>query len=259
MPSPFPGMDPYLEEPSLWPNLHQRLITYAADSLAAQLGEDYWVHMGERVYVSEPDRTIYPDVSLARMPASSRAPQGASTAAILDTDSPVLLILPDVEVREPFLEILDAATRHVVTVIEILSPANKAPGEGQDLYLEKQRQVLASDANLVELDLLRRGAPTVAGAPLLPSLGAYHYLVCVSRPANRKAFLFYPVTVRDRLPRVEIPLRPGAPKVGLDLKALLDQAYDNGRYRRVLDYTRDPDPPFGAADAAWVRRTVEAG
>jgi hypothetical protein len=257
--SPFPGMDPYLEAPSLWPNVHQRLVTYAADSLGPQVRPRYWVQIGERVYVSEPLRSVFPDVSLTERRPPVRQPQAGGTTLAQAPDTPVVLMIPSTPIREVFLEIRDVRSGHVVTVIEVLSPTNKASGEGQDLYLEKQRQVLASDASLVEVDLLRRGEPTVAvPAELLESLPAYHYLVCVSRPDNRRQFETYPTTVRERLPRVGIPLRAGEADVLLDLPALLSRAYDNGAYADVLDYTQDPDPPFGGDHAEWVRSVARS-
>src|SRR5207248_2842009 len=112
---------------------------------------------------------------------------GGGVAVAEAADAPMILVVPSTVVREVFLEIRDAQSRHVVTVVEVLSPFNKAAGPGRELYVEKQRQVLESDANLVEIDLLRRGEPTVAApADALYSVPAHHYRVCVSRPENRK-------------------------------------------------------------------------
>lgn len=256
MQSPFPGMDPYLERPSLWPNVHQSLITYARDALAPAVRPRYWVHIGERVYLSEPPRSVYPDITLVEQPPMVRERGGA---AVMDVqDAPVVIIVPNVEAREVFLELRDAGSGHVVTVIEVLSPANKTAGPGRELYLEKQEQVLRSDASLVEIDLLRRGEHTVAApTDAQPPLPPCHYLVSVSRPENRFRFETYPVTVRQRLPRFGVPLRAGEPDVRLDLQALLDQCYQNGAYADVLDYTRDPDPPFTGEDADWVCQTAQ--
>jgi hypothetical protein len=258
MPSPFPGMDPYLEAPSIWPDVHQSLITYSRDSLIPQVRPRYWVRMGERVFVSEPARGVYPAVILTeRRSRPPHARPAGGVAVVEELDTPVTLIVPPAVVREVYLEILDPRSGHVITVIEFLSPTNKAPGDGRDLYLQKQHQVLQSDANLVEVDLLRRGEPTLAApADGLYAYRPYDYLVCVNRPLNRGEFKLYPRTVRDRLPRVRVPLREAEPEVALDLPALLARAYENGAYDEMIDYSRDPDPPFGEPDATWVREVA---
>jgi hypothetical protein len=117
--------------------------------------------------------------------------------------------------------------------------------------------MLESDANVVEVDLLRRGEPTLAvPADGLYAYRPYDYLVCISSPPNRGEFGILPRTVRDPLPRVGVPLRPGEPEVALDLPALLARAYENGAYDEMIDYSRDPDPSFGAPDATWVREVA---
>ena len=163
MPSPFPGMDPYLEDPILWPSVHHRLIAYMGDALTAILPSRYVANIAERLSVSEPDRDIYPDASvLEDRPRPPVADVGASTAAVCDPPWQVEMVAE--EVREAFIEILPVANlQQVVTIIEILSPGNKAPSsQGRQLYRAKQRQVLASPTHLLEIDLLRAGLHTVA-------------------------------------------------------------------------------------------------
>jgi len=253
-------MDPYLEAPSIWPDVHQRLITYAADSLMPQVRPRYLARMGERVFLSEPARGVYPDVILTGRRRRPPAERDAGGVAVLEAiDMPITVIVPPAVVREVYLEIIDPRGGHVVTVIEFLSPVNKAPGEGRELYLKKQQQVMESDANLVEVDLLRRGEPTLAvPADGLYAHRPYDYLVCFSRAADRGKFDILPRTVRDPLPRVGIPLRPDEPPVLLDLPALLARVYENGAYDEMIDYSRDPDPPFGEPDATWVRERARA-
>lgn len=247
MPSPFPGMDPWLEHPALWPDVHQRLITYAADVLNAQLGAEYFVAIGERVYVEVPARTYYPDVSVIGAPRSRESRGGPLVA-----DAPTIVRVQPVERREPFLELRSAHGDHrVVTVIEVLSPANKRPGAGRELYVRKQADVLASDASLVEIDLLRAGEPTVA----LPeeALGGDPYRVVVSRPADRTSREVYAFALAKRMPRIRVPLSEGDDDAVLDLGALLADAYERGGYARRVDYTRETVPALGAADLTWAR------
>src|SRR5262249_40379790 len=149
----------------------------------------------------------------------------------------------DVE-RLAFLEIRDRKSRELITVIELLSPANKRPGPHREQYLSKRGQVLASPAHLVEIDLLRGGlAMPGADRP------ACDYAVMVSRAPERPSAEFWPVGLRDRLPVIPIPLRTGDPDAQLDLQELLDRIHDTGGYAYYIE--GQPDPPLRPDQAAW--------
>jgi Protein of unknown function (DUF4058) len=60
----FPGMDPYLENPQIWPGLHASLIVYLRDQLQPRLQPRYVAVIGERVYLEGPNRDFIPDVAL---------------------------------------------------------------------------------------------------------------------------------------------------------------------------------------------------
>ncbi len=254
MPSPFPGMDPYLEAPTRWTDLHHRLISGIADTLQAQIRPQYYARIGERVYVITPPHALYPDVMLVehklREPTAtytrSRAPVGAD-------DAPLIITLPPAEQREAFVEIVHAAGDEVVTVIEVLSPANKTPGEGRDLYLRKQRDLLQSQAHLVEIDLLSIGPHTVAcpetGIGLPPA--TRRYLICVHRASVRFQYELYPVSLQQHLPHVRTPLRAPDADAVLDLPMIFTQCYDNGGYGDLIDYGRPPSAGLSAEEAAW--------
>ena len=188
MPSPCPGMDPYLEEAARWPDVHQRLITYIADTLQPQVRPRYHARMGERMYVLQPPQAMYPDVVLTRRPIREIAPAALATPASEETateedlDTPITLILPPVEYREPFVEIVHTAGDEVVTVIEVLRPTNKTSGEGHRLYRRKQQEILDSPVHLIEVDLLSGGLYTVAiSEEGRASLPAHRYVVSVQR------------------------------------------------------------------------------
>ncbi|HLF27956.1 MAG TPA: DUF4058 family protein [Anaerolineae bacterium] len=251
MGSPFPGMDPYLEDPRLWPDMHQRLITYSADVLQTVIRPRYHARIGERLLVTQPPRAIYADVALIERKRTLREPAAALAAG---TDAPVVIDLPPEEVREPFIEIIDLASGgQVVTVIEVLSPANKAPGDDHALYRRKQQDVLSSRANLVEIDLLRRGLPTVfVPSTALDQIGPWHYLVAVSRADRRDQAAVYPCSLRNRLPRIGVPLADPDPDAMLDLQAVFERSYDNGAYADLLDYTLEPRIALDPDDATWV-------
>lgn len=252
MSSPFPGMDPYLESRAIWSDLHQSLITYSRDALQPRIRPRYHAHIGERVYIIHPPRVMYPDVAITeRRP--TLVPAGPAGVAVLEPDAPMIISLPPEEVRETFIEILDLTQGgRVVTVIEVLSPANKTSGEGRELYLRKQEDVLSSETHLVEIDLLRQGEHTVAIPPyyLIP-YQPWHYLISISRATRRDRCEVYPRTVRQRLPRIMVPLLAPDPDTVLDLQAMLDRCYENGAYADVIDYGAQPEAPLAPDDAAW--------
>ncbi|MGQ9550641.1 MAG: DUF4058 family protein [Roseiflexus sp.] len=252
MPGPFPGMDPYLESRVLWPDVHQSLITYSRDALQPLLRPRYHARIGERLYVIPSRRTIYPDVTVVQRRLATISDEGGGTE-VLTADAPVVLLVPPEEVREPFIEILDLSQGgQVVTVIEVLSPANKTPGEGYDLYRRKQEEVLASATNLVEIDLLRQGTPSLAiPVHYLNPYRPWHYVVSVSRAGQRERFEVYLRSVRERLPRVAIPLRAPDQDTVLDLQAVFARCYEQGAYADLIDYRIEPEVPLPPEDAAW--------
>ncbi|MBI4612707.1 MAG: DUF4058 family protein, partial [Planctomycetes bacterium] len=224
MPSPFPGMDPYLESDS-WRDVHSHFITYLSDDLNGVLGSNYVARTGERVVVesaAEQLRGILPDVHVVR-----RRPEGGGIAVAEHTE-PVRVRIEEFEFREPWLEIRDRRGTTVVTVVELLSPSNKARGSnGRREYLRKQREVLESNVHLVEIDLLRAGKWALA----IPEAAArdvcdFDYLVSVSRATDREEFELYPVRLEARLPRIKIPLAGKDPDVVADLQPLIDRCYD---------------------------------
>jgi hypothetical protein len=146
-----------------------------------------------------------------------------------------------------------AAGDEVVAVIEVLSPANKTPGEGRRLYRHKQREIVDSPAHLIEIDLLSQGLLTVA----IPeegwaSLPRHRYLVSVKRAPEQYRFEVYPIPLQHRLPRVRVPLREPDPDVRLDLQAVLAQCYENGGYTDLVDYRQPPPVLLSPEEAAWV-------
>lgn len=253
-------MDPWLEDPVLWPGLHGALIIYARDQLVRRLPAPLYVEVGERVYVEAPgrQRDIVPDAAVLHPPR--RRPKGAASGtAVAEADAldePLIVEVSSLELTETYLEIRHPAGHQVLTVIELLSPSNKRPGAGREQYLRKQGEVLASRASLVEVDLLRAGEPTVA-CPV-ERLPAAPYRVVVTRGWDRERREVYPAQLRERLPRFAVPLREDLDDVALDLPALFAQAYENAGYSARLDYETDPSPPLAPDELAWARRLVGA-
>ena len=253
MPSPFPGMDPYLEDPGIWPDVHHELISEARAVLGGLLRPRYTVRIEERVYISDenhPGRSvIIPDVRVAVRPDWDDAPFEPGGGSASEFDEPIVVTtMVEEEVREARLEVVDCEGRQVVTVIELLSPSNKTPGShGRASYEEKRRQVLGSFSHLVEIDLLRAGTPFLTRGTVPPC----EYRVHVSRASKRPKGLVWPIRLSRHLPTVVIPLKPGDPDVALDLQAVLSTAYDRAGYDLSIDYRGDPAPPLAPEWAAW--------
>jgi hypothetical protein len=248
-------MDPYLEHPALWPGVHQRLITYIADTLNTVLPPRYMADIGERLYVVQAGRSIYPDVALFAYPPVQPSPEpNVVGIAVAASDPPWVLTVKPEEIREVYIEILSVADQScVVTAIEVLSPSNKIAGsEGRHLYLTKQQELLSSPIHLIEIDLLRDGEHTVAvPRELLLGKGAWDYLVCLHRGGQRERYEVWGIPLRQRLPRIHVPLQAGDPDVVLDLQAAFNRCYDEGAYARRLDYRGEPPTSLGSEDAQW--------
>lgn len=259
MPSPFPGMDPYLEHPRTWPNLHHRLITAIAIAIAPSLRPTYRVVVEEAIYqMSGQDSVLIgvPDITLVNQRAVSTRATGtvALEAPIQSSALPIAVTLPMPEtVRQGYLEIREIATDTVITVLEVLSPANKRSGQGRTDYLNKRDRILSSRTHLVEIDLLRRWEPMPMFGPALES----HYRIMVSRSEQRPQADLYAFDLPDPIPTFGLPLAQDGGVV-VDLKRLLDEIYEQSGYDLVLDYTRSPDPPLDEASAAWLTQWLQS-
>jgi hypothetical protein len=252
MASSFPGMDPYLEP--FWRDVHASFIIYARDQLQAHLPGDLRARVEERVFVETEageEHSLYPDVRVVeRGRGRSAATSSATTVAVAE---PLILELSDEPVTETFIEIIDLGSqKRVVTVIEVLSLANKLPGPGQKLYRKKQRECKKARVSLVEIDLLRSGK-RVLSVPLRRIPIAYRttYQVCVRRGWRLGKAEIYRVPLRERLPIIKIPLRKTDADAPLDLQALIEQCYRHGGYDNDIDYKTELDPPLDKADKAW--------
>lgn len=250
MPSPFPGMDPYLEDQE-WEDFHLTFNTVLREALAKEVRPRYAVRVERRIYVEHglesDDQVRWPDVSL--LWSGNEAPIAVKETAPASTSlAPVECLLPGPqERRETFLVIRDVPSLEIVTVIETLSPANKrASSDGRDQYLAKRQEILGSQTNLVEIDLLRAGKR-------LPVIGmpAGDYFAIVSRGDRRPRTHVYAWTIRQVLPQIPIPLKPGELEVMVDLQRVFSTVYERAEYQLLLNYASPLRPPLSDADAAW--------
>lgn len=254
MPCPFPGMDPYLEHPGLWPDVRHGLIEALRDALAPMLRPHYRVAIEQRVYVANMEGLFFlgrPDVSVLGMQSPDRPAAGASATVTVIEPMTVEVPMPD-RLREGYLEVRDVATGEVVTVLELLSPTNKRPGEGRRLYEEKRLQTLGTRTHLVEVDLLREGEPMM----MWGNGQGRHYRILVSRSERRPRADLYAFDLPQPMPPFLLPLREGDEEPSVDLGTLLHDLYDRAGYDLAVDYTAEPMPPLEGDTAVWVDKLL---
>jgi hypothetical protein len=275
--SPFPGMDPFLEAPDIWSDFHDRLASVISEMLNAQLPEPYYSRLQMRpemgvILEAGTLRHIVPDVVLVRHPTPAPITQPPDSGGTAVLAKPRTQITPGVKVRirtdslrHQFVEIRDAARNHkLITLIEIISPSNKSPGPDRRAYTTKQRDVLDSDVNLIELDLLRGGRRLLPYPDLEQAVHqlACDYLILINRHLQRVDawidYVLYPVSLRESLPCIPVPLAGDDPDVPLDLQIVLQQIYQRALYLRMLDYALPPEPPLSDQDAAWADELLRA-
>jgi hypothetical protein len=256
MPSPFPGMDPYLEPH--WLDVHSRLVTYAADSLNSKLPQDLVASTEERVAVegNDENRVFAPDVRVFEPPADWRVlPEESAEGGAVSL--PYRLIAQVEPVIERFIKIIDPGSERLITVIEFVSPTNKR-GQGLVAFRDKRDEIVDSGVNFVEIDLVRAGDWHALLRPHITRKHTSLYRATVRSPRDIGAVYLQPIRLQDKLPEIHIPLRQDDPKLMLELQPLIDGAYDNGRYARRIDYRREPEPPLDSADAAWADELLRA-
>jgi Protein of unknown function (DUF4058) len=252
MPTPFPGMDPYLEHPALWEDVHTRLIVAIADALGPQVRPHYRVAVERRTYLAvfapeEYELIGKPDMLIAG--AHAKEP----TRSILATATRVIppigeLVMPD-EVTERYLEIRDVVSGEVVTVLEILSPTNKLTREGRGQYERKRIKVLGSATHLIEIDLLRAGDPLPIRMRQDDPQSAYRVLL--SRSQDRPRAEVYLFGLREPIPDIPVPLRADEADAVLPLNRVIHDMYERAGYDQILNYHLPPVPPLTETEAAW--------
>ncbi|MDY6786360.1 MAG: DUF4058 family protein [Cyanobacteriota bacterium] len=241
----FPGMNPYLENPDLWPEVHSWLIVQLGRSLNPSLTPKYRAAIEKRVYLDSllvgiPDTSVFQ----SKPDAETRAPL---TTRVLSKPIRVTVSLTE-EISERYLEIREVKTGRVVTVVEIISPKNKRAGEGREKYLNKRQKVLDSATHWVEIDLLRRGK-------LMPMEKAIQsdYRILVSRANLRPEAELYPFNLRDSIPQFLLPLQPGDREPAIDLSEILRQVYREAALDFAIAYSQQPSPPLRDRDFQWVQ------
>jgi hypothetical protein len=241
-------MDPYLEHPTLWADVHDRLIAALADAIAPLVAPNYYVGLQRHAYLLLPGDRLYvgkPDVTVGNTwpsPAPVAVAPTLGSVAALEVEVPMAE-----EVDESYLEVREVKTARLVTVIEVLSPVNKSHPEGREEYIEKRNHILSTRTNLVEIDLLRSGEPmTVLGAN-----ADTHYRILISPGWARPRAQLYAFNVRQPIPTFPLPLLRQDEQPLVPLNDILHDLYTRARFDLRLDYRAPPTPPLSVEDAEW--------
>jgi len=250
-------MDPYLEEPRLWPDVHHELIVAIRDQIQIQLSSGYRAVITPYVAFESieiaPVRRAVPDVAIVERDHPGDTSGAVMVIAEAPITLPALMLIP---VEYARIEIRTVRDQLLVTAIELLSPANKRPGaDGADAYEQKRQEIFASTAHLLELDLLRAGQRPQVARPL----PAAPYFIFLSRMQRRPQIEIWPLSLREPIVSVPVPLRHPDPPVVLNLGLAIADTYRRARYDLEIDYRESPPPPeLLNEDAAWLDAHLRA-
>ncbi len=217
MPSPFPGMDPYLEDETLWPAFQHQLVASLYQVLLPGLVDRYRARIHQRTYV---------------------------------TEEPLFTSVIRQERQEEFIEIRQRGDGRLVTLVDVASPINKTLSQGRAAYHETRRLARAQNANVVELDLSLQGRPLLDYSR--DGLPEWDYAVTVTRCTQPERYEIYTATLAKRLPRFKVPLAADDRDTVLDLQATFARAFDQGNFAARIDYTRDANARLGDTHRTWV-------
>ncbi len=256
MKSPFPGVDPYLEQH--WGDIHTSLMVYIRDQLTDQLPSDLQARVEESVSVDldESPRWIYPDVTVVELPDASSSLVAVADAVITE---PTIIPLPSEKPTQRHIEIVDLNSgNRVVTAIELLSPANKQEEAGRSQYRRKQREYIEAGVNLVEIDFIRTGSFIVAAPEgRIPWDMRTPYIICIRRAYRPEHAEIIAVALEQPVPNFRIPLRHTDADAVLRLQPLLDNCYRRGRYASI-NYSQPSRPKLDDKSAAWALELIRA-
>lgn len=248
----FPGIDPYLEDPDLWPDVHFVLIAQLRAALNTCLPTGYVARADRHIYIHEPP-ALERLLLLGRPDVPVLGPEAVSAGPATLIDAPCAVALPVVpRTGTRFVKVVNTTGHRLVAAIELLSHSNKLSGPDRDAYLTKRGEYLAAGVNLVEIDFLRGGQRMPMGEP---PTADYYVLVCRASQLPRAGV--WPLSVREPLPTVPVPLDEGVADVPLDLAACWRAVVDSGRYEIEVNYKEPPRPRFHGPGYEWVRERLQ--
>lgn len=248
MQNPFPGMNPYLENPTLWRGLQFAFVVHLCDAINAAVPENYWAGFGKRTFKVDASIREFPPLWMERR-------MRPEVAEKLPYDAPVEMEAFDDALGESYVKVyqISKRVRKLVAVLELLSPIDKTVGSpGRRIYRKQQQRRLDSDVHLIEIDLLRDGAHTIACPLSAGPKGCNDYVVCLHRAGAKNKYSLWPTSIKERLPRIEVPLAGDDKSVVIDLQPIFDRCHQSGRYELRVDYDKECTPPLSPENAKWV-------
>lgn len=217
MPSPFPGMDPFLEDDKIWPTFHHHFIAGLFQILLPNLIDRYRARVGQRQYA---------------------------------TEMPLFTSIIREEHCEEFIEVRQRSDNKLVTLVDVVSPANKLTTQGKNAYLDRRRDARVQHASIVEIDLVLQGQPLLDYSR--DGLPDWDYAVTVTRAMQPERHEIYTATVQKRLPRFKLPLALDDRDTVVDLQAAFARCYDQGGFSAQIDYQSTPAVITDQDDRTWV-------
>jgi hypothetical protein len=215
-------MDPYLEDDVLWPVFHHQLVTCLYQILLPGLVDRYRARVNQRHYVTE---------------------QALFTSVVRE------------EHHEDYIEVRQRSDGRIITLVDVVSPANKVSVAGRTAYLDKRREAKSANANLVEIDLVLQGQPTLEYSR--DGLPDWDYAVTVTRSTQPERYEIYTATLQKRLPRFRLPLAADDRDTVLDLHTAFTRCYDQGGFAAKIDYAKDPATPLNLEDRQWLQEVLK--
>jgi hypothetical protein len=210
-------MDPYLEDEALWPVFHHQLVNCLYQMLLPGLVDRYRARVGQRHYT---------------------------------TEQPLFTSVLREEHHEEFIEIRQRSDGRLVTLVDVVSPANKSSENGRKAYLEKRAEGKTAGASLVEIDLVLQGQPLLDYSR--EGLPDWDYAVTVTRSAQPDRFEIYTSTLQKRLPRFRLPLSGDDRDTVVDMHVMFGRTYEQGGFGAKIDYQREPTVPLAEEDRRWL-------
>jgi hypothetical protein len=250
---PFPGMDPWLENPELWPDVHKSLMISIRNALAPLVAPHYFVNVkSRRIILSGGELDVFCRPNVTVGPDGLKSAHSAATATSEAEPYPRVVPLRKAEIEECYLSIRKVPERKEVTTIEVLSPTNKRTKDARQKYQDERRDRMWAGVNLVEIDLLRSGQRV----PLNEAKPPTDYCILVYRSSREKQAEVSGFSYREPIPSMRIPLTSGEAEPVLDLNSVLHSLIERAYYYESIDYLQPPQPPLRKDDEPWADSIV---
>jgi hypothetical protein len=222
MPSPFPGMDPFLEDEKIWPPFQHHLVACLYQTLLPGLVDRYRARVGQRRYTTE---------------------QALFTSIVREDH------------EEEFIEVRQRNDNRLVTLVDVVSPTNKTTAAGRQAYLVKRKDAKNAGASLVEIDLVMQGQPMLDYSR--EGLPEWDHAVTVTRASQPERYEIYTATVQKKLPKFRLPLAADDRDTVLDLQATFARCFDQGNFAAQVNYQRDPPTRIADDDRRWLDQLLK--